>query len=143
MLGGELDLTATSLGGATPFLQAGQLRALAAMSSRRPVSLPNLPTVAEFGYPEFDLLPWMGVFVRAGTPAQIVQRLETELIKAVTHPDVKILLNKVGVEPAPLGSKNFGELLKRDIATWAKVIKDVIPALSDSDSPGSAKSPAR
>ena len=125
LLGGEVQLTVTSLGGATQFIQTGQVRALAAMSSRRPISLPNLPTVAEFGYPEFDLVPWMGVFLRSGTPAEIVHKLEAELIKAVTSPEVSGQLNKVGLEAAPLTSSEFTSLIRRDIANWASVIQDV------------------
>ena len=68
LLGGEIQLTVAALGGAVQFIESGKVRALAAMSARRPRAVPNLPTVAEFGYPEFDLVPWMGIFVPAGTP---------------------------------------------------------------------------
>jgi tripartite-type tricarboxylate transporter receptor subunit TctC len=84
-----------------------------------------MPTVAEFGYPEFSLVPWMGVFTRAGTPPEIVARLETEVLKAAGSPDVRERLRRVGLEPSPAGSRDFTGLMKRDIANWAQVIKDV------------------
>ena len=65
LLGGEIQVTVGALGGATQLIEAGKVKALAAMSKQRPVSQPNLPTVSEFGYKEFDLVPWMGVFLPA------------------------------------------------------------------------------
>lgn len=125
LMGGEVDVMIGALGAATQLIQSGRMRALAAMSAKRPTLLPNLPTVAEFGYPEFDLVPWMGVFVRSGTPLEVVQRLEAELVKAASEPDVRAYLDNIGLESSPLGSGDFRELLKRDIANWAAVIKDV------------------
>ena len=124
-MGGEVDVMVGALGAATQLIQSGRMRALAAMTAKRPTLLPNLPTVAEFGYPEFDLVPWMGVFVRSGTPADVVQRLEAELVKAVNEPDVRGYLNSIGLEASPQGSREFRDLLERDIANWANVIKEV------------------
>lgn len=125
LLGGEIQVHMGALGGAAQFIESGKVRALAAMSTRRPIAFPNMPTVAEFGYPEFSLVPWMGVFTRAGTPPEIVARLETEVLKAAGSPDVRERLRRVGLEPSPAGSGDFTGLMKRDIANWAQVIKDV------------------
>ena len=125
LLGGDIQVTMGALGGAVQFINNGQVRALAAMSSKRPISQPNLPTVSEFGYPTFDLVPWMGVFVPAGTPDAIVKRLEAELLKASSDAEVRQQLQRIGLEPSPAGTADFKPLVGRDIANWAKVIKDV------------------
>ena len=86
LLGGEIQVTVGALGGATQLIEAGKVKALAAMSKQRPVSQPNLPTVSEFGYKEFDLVPWMGVFLPANVPADIVRKLETDILDARKAP---------------------------------------------------------
>ncbi len=106
-------------------IESGKVKALAAMSRQRPSAVPNLPTIAEFGYPEFDLVPWMGIFVPAGTPPDIVLRLESEIMKAAGSPDVREQLRRVGLEASLLGSVEFAAVVKRDIDSWAKIIKDV------------------
>jgi tripartite-type tricarboxylate transporter receptor subunit TctC len=125
LLGGEIQLTVGALGGAVQFIENGKVRALAAMSARRPSAVPNLPTVSEFGYPEFDLVPWMGIFVPAGTPADIVRKLEAEILQAAASPDVREQLRRVGLEASPVGSTDFTAQVKRDIGNWAQIIKDV------------------
>jgi tripartite-type tricarboxylate transporter receptor subunit TctC len=125
LLGGQIQLTVAALGGATQFIESGKVRALASMSKQRPVSQPNLPTVSEAGYAEFDLVPWMGVFVPARTPNEIVRKLETELLDATRNPDVREQLQRIGLQATALGTMDFGRIVKRDIADWAKVIKDV------------------
>jgi tripartite-type tricarboxylate transporter receptor subunit TctC len=125
LLGGQIQLTVAALGGATQFIESGKVRALASMSKRRPVSQPNLPTVSEAGYAEFDLVPWMGVFVPARTPSEVVRKLETGLLDASRNPDVREQLQRIGLQATALGTTDFGRIVKRDIADWAKVIKDV------------------
>ena len=125
LLGGEIQVTVGALGGATQLIEAGKVKALAAMSKRRPVSQPNLPTVSEFGYKEFDLVPWMGVFLPANVPADIARKLETDILDAAKSPEVRDQLLKIGLEPSPAGANEFAELVQRDIGNWAKVIQDV------------------
>ena len=125
LLGGQIQVTMAALGGATQFIESGKLRALASMSKRRPISQPDLPTVAEAGYAEFNLVPWMGVFVPARTPKEIVQKLETELLDATRNPDVREQLHRLGLQATALGSADFARIVNRDTADWAKVIKDV------------------
>lgn len=125
LLGGEIQVTVGALGGATPFIKAGKVRVLAAMADKRPTSMPNLPTVAEFGYPKFDLVPWMGIFVRSGTPPQIVAKLQNAAIAALGDPKVKAYFDKFGLEASPLRSDAFTALLRHDIKAWAGIIKDV------------------
>ena len=125
LLGGEIQVTVGALGGATQFIATGQVKALAAMSARRPVSQPNLPTVSEFGYKEFDLVPWMGVFLPAGAPPDVVRKLDADILDAAKGPEVRDQLLKIGLEPSPADAAAFNELVQRDIGNWAKVIQDV------------------
>jgi tripartite-type tricarboxylate transporter receptor subunit TctC len=121
---GEVQVIASGLGAATPFLEARQARPLAAMSSKRPSTLPDLPTMAEVGYPDFNLMSWMGVFVRAGTSPAIVQTLETEFLLALDDGDVRGRLGKLGLEPAPMPGRVFGAFFAQEIDRWAKVVKE-------------------
>lgn len=124
MLGGEVGITLGALGGAVQFIQRGDVRALASMSAKRPSSLPDLPTVAEAGFPEFDLIPWMGIFVPFGTPPTIVSTLEAAILKAMAMPEVRSYLKVGGLEPGSEASAEFSARVKRDIENWRKVIKE-------------------
>jgi len=125
LAGGEIQLTLTALGGAAQLMQGGKARALVSMSRRRPISQPNLPALSEVGYAEFDLVPWMGIFAPAKIPADLAAKLEAELVAAIESPEVKDRLQRVGLEPSPLRSKEFADLVKRDIGNWAGIIRDV------------------
>ncbi|HEU5274497.1 MAG TPA: tripartite tricarboxylate transporter substrate-binding protein, partial [Xanthobacteraceae bacterium] len=122
LVAGEVQVIASGLGAATPFLQSGQARALAALSSQRPASLPDVPTLAEAGYPDFTLGSWMGVFARSGTPRQIVDKLETEFLRALAQPDIKSQLVNLSLEPAPMHSKEFSSFFEKEIGNWAAVV---------------------
>jgi tripartite-type tricarboxylate transporter receptor subunit TctC len=123
LVAGEVQVIASGLGGATPFLQAGQAKALAALSSKRPPSLPNLPTIAEAGYPNFNLHSWMGVFVKAGTPNEIIDRIEAEVLRAVESADVTERLTRLGLEPAPMARSAFAPFIEGEIANWREIVK--------------------
>jgi tripartite-type tricarboxylate transporter receptor subunit TctC len=125
LLGGDIQVTVGALGGAVQYIENGQVRALAAMSAKRPNSQPRLPTISEAGYPEFDLVPWMGVFVAKGTPAEIVDKLESAILQAAASAEIREQLMRVGLEPSTSSASQFGGLVKRDIASWARVIKEV------------------
>jgi tripartite-type tricarboxylate transporter receptor subunit TctC len=120
---GEVQVIASGLGPATQFLESGQARALAAVSSTRPVSRPDLPTLAEVGYPEFDLNSWMGIFVRRGTPASILDRLQDEISAAIAEPEIMARLNRIGLQAAPLTGPAFAEFLKGSHEAWGRIVK--------------------
>ncbi|MFL6798396.1 MAG: Bug family tripartite tricarboxylate transporter substrate binding protein [Xanthobacteraceae bacterium] len=123
LLAGQIQVTVGALGGATQFIESGKVRALASMSKRRPISQPNLPTVSEAGYPEFDLVPWMGVFAPVHTPVDTVRKLEREILDAAQSPNVRDQLQHSGLEASALGTSEFGGRVKHDIARWAEVIR--------------------
>ena len=101
---------------------AGQARALASLSQRRPSSLPDLPTIAEAGFPDFNLGSWMGIFVRAGTPPEIARRLESEVLRAIDSVDVKERLARLGLDPAPLPASDFTPFIAQEVGNWRDIV---------------------
>ena len=104
-------------------VQAGKLRALAVTTAKRFALLPDLPTIAEAGYPGFEALAWNGVLVAAGTPRSIVARLNTEINAILKEPSVKSTLNAQGFELVGGTPEDFAYLIKSESDKWAPVIK--------------------
>jgi tripartite-type tricarboxylate transporter receptor subunit TctC len=123
LVAGEVQVIASGLGAATPFLEAGQAKALAALSLKRPASFPNLPTIAEAGYPNFNLISWMAIFIRSGTPTDITARLENEILDAMESPDIRERLTRLGLEPAPLKGTEFTKFFANEIANWRSIVQ--------------------
>ena len=104
-------------------IQAGKLRALAVTTAKRFALLPDLPTIAEAGYPGFEALAWNGVLVAAGTPRSIVQRLNAEIDAILKEPSVKSALNAQGFELIGGAPADFATLIKSESDKWAPVIR--------------------
>jgi tripartite-type tricarboxylate transporter receptor subunit TctC len=104
-------------------IQAGKLRALAVTTAKRFPLLPDLPTIAESGFPAFEALAWNGVLVPAGTPQPVVQRLNTEINAILKDPAVKSTLNAQGFELVGGTPQDFGSLIKSESDKWAPVIR--------------------
>jgi tripartite-type tricarboxylate transporter receptor subunit TctC len=105
--------------------RGGQVRVLAVMNARRTKAFPDAPTVAEAGFAEATVSPtWFGIVMRAGTPAEIVKRAANEVEKAAKSAELMAQLEKLGAEPAHLGSEEFDALIRRDMNTWSRVIKE-------------------
>jgi tripartite-type tricarboxylate transporter receptor subunit TctC len=112
-----------AIGSSLPQIQAGKFRAIAVTTGKRAAVLPNVPTVQEAGVPDFDVSVWYGVFAAAGTPAPIVQKLNTEFIRAMNVPEVKKVIESsgylvVGSTPAELDAH-----VRSEIARWGPVVK--------------------
>jgi tripartite-type tricarboxylate transporter receptor subunit TctC len=123
VLGNQVEIL---FGGLPPLLQhvaAGKLRALAISSGKRSPSIPDVPTVAESGYPGFDMALWLGFFAPKGTPAAIVKRLESELLQIAQSAELKELLLKQGLEPNAAGASELAQLVKAEIETFKSVFK--------------------
>ena len=103
-------------------IQAGKLRALAVTTAKRFPLSPEIPTIAEAGYPGFEALAWNGVLVSSATPAAIVQRLNAEINAILADPDVKSKLNAQGFELVGGTPADFARLIKSDSDKWAPVI---------------------
>ena len=103
--------------------RSGALRALAVTGPKRVASDPNIPTVAESGYPGFNVVTWFGLFAPAGTPAAIVDKLNHEVADAVADPEVHKHLLDLGAEPTTDTPADFSKLVKEDKVKWGKVVK--------------------
>jgi tripartite-type tricarboxylate transporter receptor subunit TctC len=123
LVAGEVQVIASGLGAATPFLNSGQTIALAAFSSKRPSSQPNLPTIAESGFKDFNLRSWMGLFVRKGTPPEIERKIETEVIAALGDAELKSRLDKLGLDISPMRKDAFPEFVRGEVKAWEDIVK--------------------
>jgi tripartite-type tricarboxylate transporter receptor subunit TctC len=106
-------------------IQAGKLRAIAVTTAKRFPLLPDIPTIAEAGYPGFEALAWNGILVAAGTPRPIIQRLNTEINAILKDPAVKSALNAQGFELVGGTPEEFGNLIRSESDKWAPIIRKV------------------
>jgi tripartite-type tricarboxylate transporter receptor subunit TctC len=106
-----------------PHIKSGKLRAIAQTGAKRSPALPDVPTIAESGFPGFEATAWYGVHAPAHTPKPIVTRLNTEFVKALNLPDVKERLSSLGFEIAGSTPEFYGSYIKSEIKKWAKVVK--------------------
>ena len=120
---GDVQVITTGLGGAMPFIKSGKVKAIASASAKHLASMPELPTIAESGYSNFDLTSWFGILTRAGTPVEVVERLNSEFTRAVTAPDIKQRMASLGYESSPMPSSEFGKFIRREIDNWGRIIK--------------------
>ena len=105
--------------------RGGQVKVLAVMNGRRTKAFPEVPTVAEAGFGEATVSPtWFGLVMRTGTPPEIVKRVAGEVEKAAKSPELMAQLEKLGAEPAHLGAEEFDALIRRDMNTWSRVIRE-------------------
>ena len=123
LVAGEVQVIASGLGAATPFLEAKQAVALAAFSSRRPTSQPELPTIAEAGFADFNLRSWMGIFVRKGTPPAIERKLETEIMAVMNDREIATRLMQLGLDISPMSKTEFPAFVRGEIKAWEDIVK--------------------
>jgi tripartite-type tricarboxylate transporter receptor subunit TctC len=123
MLGGQvmsIFATPVSAGGQ---IKAGKIRAIATTGPKRAALLPEVPTVAESGYPGYEAMNWYAYVAPAKTPKEIIERLNRELVKALNNADVAALLHQQGLEPSPGSPADLGRYIEREYETWGKVVK--------------------
>jgi tripartite-type tricarboxylate transporter receptor subunit TctC len=104
-------------------VKSGRLRGLAVTSAQRTPAAPEFPTVAESGLPGYEAVSWYGVFAPAGTPREIVTRLNDEIVRALKLPEVRALLLAQGAEPVSETPGQFTAIVKADIAKWGEVVR--------------------
>jgi tripartite-type tricarboxylate transporter receptor subunit TctC len=123
VMGGQVQLYVSSVPTLIGHIKNGKLRALAVTSAKRVDDLPQTPTVAESGYKGFDAVTWFGLLGPANLPAAVVTSANTELNKALNAPDLRKKLEDQGLTVTPTSASEFGQLIQRDIAKWAPVVK--------------------
>jgi tripartite-type tricarboxylate transporter receptor subunit TctC len=124
MMGGEVGMVVIGLPPSQAQIQAGKVRALAVLSEQRLPSFPNIPTSKEAGMDNFEVTTWYGLLAPAGTPRDIVARLNAEWVKIAAMPDTREKMQSAGFEPMSSTPEQFGEFVKTEIVRWGKVIRD-------------------
>src|SRR5229473_7121996 len=123
VLSGEVHLVVIGIPAAAPHIKAGKLRALALIAPQRSPALPDVPTIAEAGLPNFEVTTWYGVLAPAGTPRPIVARLNAALVKILSSPDMKDKLNAMGTDPVSSTPEEFAAYLRQETAKWGDVVR--------------------
>jgi len=123
VLSGQVQMMMAGLPPALPQVKAGKLRGLAVTSPQRSRAAPEVPTVAESGFPGFEMGSWHSILAPANTPKPIITRLHSELVKTLAQPDVKERFASQGLETVGSTPEQFREHIKRETAKYAKIIK--------------------
>jgi tripartite-type tricarboxylate transporter receptor subunit TctC len=123
LLSGEIGLIFGEPASVVQYVKAGRLRAVAVTSGRRSLVLPDLPTVAESGVPGYEVTSWNGVLAPAATPPDVIKRLNTDLNKIISAPDMSKRMIEFGFEPVGGPPEKFGEFIRAETAKWAPVVK--------------------
>jgi tripartite-type tricarboxylate transporter receptor subunit TctC len=123
LVGGQVTMTFANLTTILPFAKAGRLRALAVTSAKRSPTLPDTPTMVEAGVPGFEAATWNGLLAPAGTPKDIVVKLNSDIVKVLKMPDTRDKLAANALEPIGDSSAAFGAHISAEMERWAKVVK--------------------
>lgn len=125
LLSGNVDALIDALVTTAPHVEAGKLRFIAVTTAKRSTLVPNVPTIAESGFPGFEAISWSGLFAPAGTPGEIIQKLSTELAKVMALPEVLKRFATLGMEPLASSSpEQFSAFMRSEAIKWAKTIRD-------------------
>ena len=123
LIGGEVSLMFNNLLTALPHVKAGRLRALAVTSAERSPAAPEIPTMAESGLPGYDVSTWYGLLVPAGTPKEIVARLNAEVVRILNLPELKERLRSQGADVIPSTPDQFAAHIRQEMVKWAQVVR--------------------
>ena len=123
VMGGQVDMMFIGTPPAMPLIQSGKLKALAVTTTKRMSTLPQVPTVSESGLPQFESIAAQGIFAPAGTPRDVVQKLNTEIAKIIRMPDVRAKWDQLGAEPVDNTPQQFATWLSSEALKWGKVIQ--------------------
>ena len=124
LVAGEIDYIFEALGSAAGQIRGGTVRPIVVTSAKRSPSFPEIPTAMESGLPGFEITSWYGLWVPAGTPKAVIDKLRAAVVKAFEDPDLKETWFKLGAEPGGSTPEVFRDLISRDIAKWGKVVRE-------------------
>lgn len=122
LLSGQLQLSFPALSGAIPHIKSGKLIALGVTTRQRSALLPEIPTVAESGMPEYDVSSWFGVIGPVGIPKQVVIKLNQAIGRILKDPDVRDTLSRQGAEAVGGSPEQFAVTISAEIAKWKKLV---------------------
>src|SRR5581483_6952790 len=123
LIGGQIPVSINPIGELLPQLQGGKVRVLAVTSPQRSKFLPEVPTMAESGFPNIVISPWLGFFAPAKTPPDLVKRLANGITDATQHKESMLGMLKLGMEPAAMSPLAFREIVRQDLERWAPIVK--------------------
>ena len=123
LVGGHVQASVVAIQTAVPHVQSGRLRVLAVMGAERSIAFPNAPTLKESGFPDLVVETWYGMFAPAGTPAEIVGKLNAELNTLLGRADIREQLSRQGLNPAGGPPGRLADLVRRELPRWAAVVK--------------------
>jgi len=129
LLGGQVDMSFDTLTPLVPHIQGGKLRALAVTTAKRSSTLPDLPTLAESGIKDFNQGTWFGILAPAGTPGEVVARLNSEMVKIIQSPDFRKRMEEIGAEPVGDTPARMAAQIKDDTAKYARLVKEAKVAI--------------
>jgi tripartite-type tricarboxylate transporter receptor subunit TctC len=124
LLANRITMAFANIVNAMPLVREGKLRGLAVSSIKRSVLAPELPTMAESGFPGFEAVPWFGLLAPAGTPGDVVDKLHGETVKVLAMPEVRKKFDGLGLEIVGNTPAEFAAVIRKETPEWAKVIKD-------------------
>jgi tripartite-type tricarboxylate transporter receptor subunit TctC len=124
LLGGQVDYMFDSITSAKPHIEAGKLRALGVTTAKRSAALPDVPTIAESGLPGYELMPWFAAFAPAGTPPEVVARLNAAMREALADAKVRATLESIGAESIGGSPEELRDHLARETAQWKTLVKE-------------------
>jgi tripartite-type tricarboxylate transporter receptor subunit TctC len=125
LLGGQVQFMFLDMSSALSQIQAGKLRALAVAPARRFEGLPDVPTIAEQGYPGFDIRAWYGLMAKAGTPPSTLDRLHSEVKAALATREVRDLFKAQGIEPGGMPPAEFQQIIRTDLQHWKRTVEQL------------------
>ena len=123
LLGGQVSFMFVDMSTGLAQIKAGKLRALAIAPARRISALPDVQSIAELGYPGYDIHAWYGLLLKAGTPAPLVQKLYEEVRKVLASSEIRDLFRAQGIDPGGMTPTDYGDLIRDDLAQWKRVIE--------------------
>jgi tripartite-type tricarboxylate transporter receptor subunit TctC len=124
LIGGQVDTMFDSVTSAAPHIKSGKLRALGVTTAKRSSALPGVPTIAEAGLPGYELSPWFAVYMPAGTPQPIVDRINAALLQAMKAPEVKARFAGIGAEPVGSTPQQLAAHLAAEMDKWGRIIQE-------------------